>query len=406
MNPFMIPGTKRYHAPLDGGAGGQTRNPIADNMMARQFMIRNSQNMWQQIYTETIAGANTATIGAVRNIQLRGVGFGKRLLIRIAATVQANGQTLTLAPMGITQFLSNVILTDLSNQQRINTPGWHLYNIATAKRRLLYGAAYTTDTPSGWGSNFPAVMAAPTTITTNPTTNNVFMDYDVPITYTDMDTRGGIYLNVTNANAYLQFQINPNFFVTSTADKTFAVYQSASGTLGLLTSVTITVYQNYLDQIPLAQNGGPVLPLLDMSTAYQLTNTPVNANVGNQDIPIPFANFRDFLSAFAVFNNGGVLNTGSDINYWELQSANFTAIFKYDPQIAALLTRNIIGDDPPAGVYYFEFREKPVSTINYGNMQLVLNAINPASNAYLQMGYEMMALINQVTNAGSLYGTG
>lgn len=391
--------------PLDN-TSAQAANPLQTNMMARQIVVQNSVNMWQQIFTKTYAGANSATVGIVENVPLRQVGLAKRLLVRISATVQANGQTLTLCPFGPTQFFSSVILNDLSNQIRINTPGWHLYGVASAKRRLLYGAAYTTDTPSGYGSNFGKVLAAPSTITTNPGTNNVYMDFEVPISYTDMDLRGAIYLNVTNATAYLQYTINPNFFIASGADNTFGVYQSNSATLGLLTSVTVTVYQNYLDQIPLSQNGGPILPLLDMSTAYMLANTPVIANVANQDIPIPYANFRDFLSTFAIYDNGGVLNGGTDINYWALQSANYTNIFKYDPYIAALLGRQVFGDDPPLGTYYFDSRDKPISTIQYGNQSLVTNLANGASaSGNMIMGYEMMALINMVTQAGSLYGT-
>jgi hypothetical protein len=298
-----------------------------------------------------------------------------------------------------------VVLSDLSNQTRINTAGWHLHGVASAKRQGIYGAAYTTDTPSGYGSNFPQVFAAPTTITTNPASNNVFCEWEIPLSYTDMDLRGAIYLNVTNATAYLQLTVNPNFFVSNTADPTFAVYKSSSSTLGLLPNMVVTVFQNYLDQLPLSQNGGPVLPLLDMSTAYLLNTTPVSALVNNQDVPIPYANFRDFQSTFAILDNNGTLNTGSDINYWALQSANYTNIFKYNPQIAALLARGVFGDDPPAGTYYFDHRNKPISTIQYGNMQLILNGVNLNAAAALTMGYEQMALINMITQAGSLFGT-
>lgn len=396
-------------APRDGGGSpapqGSTMSPQQANMLARQACIHQGVDMWQQIYTTTLAGANSATVGQVLNIPLRQVGLVKRLLVQVSAQVQANGQTLTLAPFGPTQIFSSAILTDLSNQTRINTAGWHLFGIASAKRQKLYGAAYTTDSPSGYGSNYPQVMAAPTSITTNPGSANVFCEFEVPMAYTDMDLRGSIYMNVTNATAYLQLTVNPNFFVTSTADGTFAVYKSSSATLGLLPALTITVFQNYLDQLPLSQNGGPVLPLLDLSTAYLLNTTPIGALVNNQDVPIPYANFRDFMSTFLILDNNGTLNTGSDVNYFALQSANYTNIFKYNPQIAALLARRSFMGDPPAGTYYFDHRHKPISTIQYGNMQLILNGLNLNAAAALTMGYEQMALINMITQAGSLYGT-
>jgi hypothetical protein len=383
-------------------AAAPQMTPQQANMLARQACVRQGVDMWQQIFTtQTALGITTGQI----NIPIRQVGLVKRLLVRVSATVQANGQTLSLAPFGPTQIFSNIILTDLSNQTRINTAGWHLFGVASAKRRRLYGAAYTTDSPSGYGNNFPQVMTAPATITTNPASNNVFCEFEIPMSYTDGDLRGAIYMNVTNATAYLALTVNPNFFVSNTADPTFAVYKSSSTTLGLLPNITITVYQNYLDQLPISQNGGPVLPLLDLSTAYLLNTTPIGALVNNQDVPIPYANFRDFMSTFAILDNNGTLNTGSDVNYWAIQSANFTNILKLDPQTNAFLARQVFLADPPPGTYYWDHRHKPISTIQYGNMSLILNGVNLNAAASLTMGYEQLALINMITQAGSLYGT-
>lgn len=396
-------GTMRFH---DANVGGGTVDPLTANMYARRACIQQGVNEWQQIAQQNYVGVNANTIGQVWTVPIRNVGLVKRLLVRVSAQVQANGQTLTPGPFGPAQIFSNVQFTDLSNQVRINTAGWHLFTVASAKRRLLYGAAYTTDTPCGFGSNYPAVMAAPASITTNPAVNNVFCEFEIPLAYTDQDLRGAVYMNVTSANAYLQLTINPNFFVNSTADPTLAVYKSSSATLGLLPSITIQVYQNYLDQLPVAQNGGPVLPLLDLSTAYLMNVSPIAANVNNQDIPIAYANFRDFLSTSIILNNGGTLNPGTDVTYWALQSANYTNIFKYDAQTAAFMARLVLGDDPPVGMYYFESRDKPISTIQYGNMQMILNGSGLAATAAMYVGFEQMALINQVTQAGSLYGTG
>ena len=383
-------------------AAGTQMTPQQANLLARQACIRMGIDMWQQIFTQTYAtGA-----GTVINIPLRQVGLVKRLLVRVSAQVQANGQTLSLGPLGPTQIFSNVVLTDLSNQTRINTAGWHLFGVASAKRRQPYGAAFTTDTPSGYGNNFGSVFAAPASITTNPAVNNVFAEFEIPCSYTDQDLRGAIYMNVTNATAYLQLTVNPNFFVATGADATFGVYQSSSATLGLLPSFTVQVYQNYLDQLPQAQNGGPVLPLLDLSTAYLLNTTPISGLVANQDVPIPYANFRDFMSTFVIFDQGGTLNVGSDVNAWKIQSANYTNIINVDPFTADFMSRLIFKCDPPKGTYYFDHRGKPISTIQYGNMQLVLNASSIAgSTSALTMAYESLALINMITQAGSLYGT-
>jgi hypothetical protein len=70
------------------------------------------------------------------------------------------------------------------------------------------------------------------------------------------------------------------------------------------------------------------------------------------------------------------------------------------------LSRLILGDDFPLGMYYFDFRNKPVSTIQYGNMQLLVNPSTVTDNqSNLLVGFESLALINMITQAGSLYGS-
>jgi hypothetical protein len=200
-------------------------------------------------------------------------------------------------------------------------------------------------------------------------------------------------------------------FIASGADATLGMYQSSSATLATCPTFTVTVFQNYLDQLPIAagqngQPGGPILPLLDLSTVYLLNNTVVSGLVANQDIPIPYANFRDFMSTYLIYDNAGTLNTGADVAYFAIQSANYTNILKYDPNLASLLTRLILEDDAPKGSYVFDHRNKPISTIQYGNMQLVVNAktVSSSTSSFL-IGYEMLALQNMITQAGSLYGT-
>lgn len=379
-------------------------DPRQQNAMNRAIVLGNSQNMWLPIFQQTF----TSGPGTIINIPLRNVGLVKRLVVEIAATtVQTAAETQTRTKFGPANFFSNILLTDLSNQTRINTTGWHLHMIATAKRQWAFGSAYTNDSPVAIGSNFP-VMNAPASFTTSQQWKHFV---EIPVSYGDLDLRGGIYANVVNATFNLQLTVNPSFFVASTADPALAVYQSSIATLGTLTTFTITVHQNFLDQLPVS-GGRVVLPALDLGTAYLLNNTTVTGIVAAQDNPIPYANFRDFMSTCVIYDNFGYVTApiGSDINYWTLQSANYTNLLKYDPFMSSLLTREIISDDFPAAngmtTYYFDHRAKPISTITYGNMQLIFNPAN-AQGAASQMlvGFEALAYINQVTQAGSLYGT-
>ncbi len=386
-------------------SGSPTPQPKIDvrqqNALARGLVLQNSVNCWLPIFTQTI----TTGVGTVVNVPVRNVGLIKRFIIEMSFTyTNGAGGTITLSRMGAANALSNVLFTDLSNQTRINTAGWHLFAVSSAKSQKPFGSAATVDNPCGYGSNFTTTWQAPATINAS-TAGTVNCMYEVPVAYHDADLRGAIYANVVNATMNLQFTVNPSFVVATGADATLAVYQSAGASgLGTLTSFTVTVYQNYLDQLPMT-NQGPVLPMLDIATAYLLNNSAVSGLVTSQDNNIPYANFRDFLSTCAIYNNAGTLNLGTDINYWAIQSANFSNIIKADPSLVALWARVRNQDDFPRGFYYFDHREKPINTVQFGNMGLIANLSSVTAGASILLGYESLALINQVIQAGSLAST-
>lgn len=386
-------------------SGGSQQDPVQLNSLARQYILQRALNMWQPIAVITPTGTLP---GQIINVPVRNVGFIKRFKVEIAFSVaQTSAETQFLTRFGVANFLSQIIFTDLANQTRLNSTGWAFHNLATARRAMAYGAAFSSDTPTGIGSNFP-VITAPVSVTTVKTGR---MFYELPVTYSDYDLRGGIYANVVSATMNLQLTINPNFFAASGADATLAVYQSSTATLGTLSAVTITILQNYLDQIPevVDQRTGQstaLLPMLDISTAYLIQNTQVTALAQASDNPIPYANFRQFMSTFVIYDNAGVLNVGSDINTWKLASANFTFILNYDPFMSSLLTREYINDDFQYGTYYFDHRQRPLVTTQFGNLQLIVNpsSVTSATTSLLYVNYEMLALINVVTQSGSLYG--
>lgn len=371
----------------------------AQNDYARRAILALGVPMTFSIYSQTIPTPNA---GQVINIVPKNVGLLKRFIVEITGTVTAGaGETLTRTKLGLANILSNVQFNDLSNQVRINTTGWHLNMIATARRGAAYGAAFASDTPCGFGSNYP-VMDAPASVNAGaPQTFRAM--FEIPICYSDTDFRGGIYLAVVSANAGLQLQINPNFLGASGVDETLYGYKSDSANpVSTLTGMTVQVYQEIIDQIPPQQNGQPILPVQDLTQAYLLNNTAFSGlNVG-QDLGMPYANFRQFLSTCLIYDNQG-LNPGTDITSFAMQIANYTNLIKYDPFINQLKTRNMIGDDFPIGAYYFDHRMKPIDTIQFGNQQLIITPSNVAGvNTQVLLGYEAIAIINQLIQAGSL----
>jgi hypothetical protein len=212
-----------------------------------------------------------------------------------------------------------------------------------------------------------------------------------------------LFGDVAGAQALLQITLNNNMFVASGADPTNAMYQSGGSDLATLSGVSWQVYQNYLDQYPRQQNGAPILPDLDIGTAYLLNQTASSTLVANQDNTIPFVNQRQFMSVMAIYDNNGVLNAGSDIDHFAVVSANFTNIRYLDPQMQALFARNLAGADWPKASYWFDFSDRPIDTAQYGNMQLIIRPLTAGgAGSIALLGWEAYGVIGQINVGGSI----
>jgi hypothetical protein len=395
-----------------GGQGSQQVSPQQQNAMVRQLILRGgvmgssyfppAVDMWQQLNPILPSAIGP---GSVITIQLRNVGLVKRLVVEIAATITAGATSVqTLTPLGLPNLISNITFIDLGNNTRINTTGWHLNLVSSVKRRRVFAAAYASDNPSGYGIINNLTMSAPETIAAGAT-GQVRLILEVPFVKNNHDLRGAIFADVTNAVMQVQLTLNPQAFVSSTADPTLAVYQSGGTDLATISGFAIQVNQNYLDQLPRnPQTAAPILPALDLGTAYLLNNTASGLPVVNQDNGFSFVNARSYESVAFVYDNNGTLNiNGVDLNYIQVTSANFTQILRFDGTMMAVTERDVLGCDLPRATRYLDFRHRPINTDQYGNMQLVVNPSSVlGSAATILFGWEAYGVIGQVNQAGSL----
>lgn len=395
--------------------GGQ-QNPAQLNALARAAIKARAVKMEQQVFSQTFtpaAGQNVSQLQPVITVNPRFVGLILGFYVKVVATINnQSGVTIDLTDFGPANLFSQIQFNDLNNNTRIQTTGWHMNLLNTVKARQPYGAALVrttgTDSPVNYGSNWQGQNSAPQQILAGNSGTVTFWFY-VPLAYSENDLRGAVYANIVNATMQLNLTPNPTPVVANATDSTSAMYVGhAAGSVAaaVMSAMTVTVYQCYLDQLPVG-NAGVILPILDLATIYEMKNTTFSSLVANNDFPMQYANFRDFLSTFAIYNNNPANNSGrqvgQDINYWALQSANFTNILKREPALVALEeARQVIQDDLPPGTYYFSTRQKPISTVQYGNMQLVLNALTVNPGAYVLVGYEDFALVQTLSMAGSL----
>jgi hypothetical protein len=372
-------------------------NPAMQNAAMRSIVVGNSVRMVQQITSQTFNPNNQAII----NIAPRNVGLILGFMVEVSGGV-TNGATTAAnrTGLGSSNIVQNFTFTDLNNIQRVNTSGAHLAMLNSAKQGFAFGGAYAPNLPMGYGNNW-GPFAAPATLAANAT-GNLKHTYYVPLAYSSEDLRGSIYAAVINATMNLQIQVatSAQLAVATGADPLNAVYTD-NDNLAWTNNVTVTVYQVYLDQLPV-MGGVPALPMTDINTIYDLKITTQTGMAANQDFPVPYANFRQFLSTMPIFDNGGSFNSGSDVGYWALQAANATNLMKVGPDIAALEARQTFMSDLPPGVYYFDHRRRPIDTLTFGNMELVLNATTVNAGAKLLVGYESFQMPNQIGIAGSL----
>lgn len=376
------------------------------NAMARQMIVATALRRQQQIYSSTF----NPTAGVTLNISPRNTGLILGFWIEIVAAVDVGTNNALATAWGPANLLQQVRFDDLSNLTRIQTIGKHLNVVNSAKRRSpMLAVRANTAYPLGYGNTFSAnIMTQTSPLTTAG--GFVRATFWLPLAYSELDLRGAVYANVVNATMNLQLTLatSAQAYAAAAGDPSNAVYQyDGTGATGTVDSYTVTVHQVYYDQLPLDKGGAPLLPIIDLSTMYELKNTTVSGIVANTDYPIAYSNFRSFLSTMAVFQNqtaGAYPAAGTDINYWALQAANFTNIFKYPAHHTGIYSRLAIGDDFPLGCYYFDSRDKPINTIQFGNMELVLNPATVNANASVAMGWEAFAITNSLLGAASLAG--
>lgn len=397
----------KNNAPANGNGN---MDPRQANMMARSLIVGNAVKRTQQIFSQSIDVASEPVV----NIQPRNVGLILGFIVQVEtniAVADTTGTPLTLTPFGPANLVKSVQFADLNNNTRINTTGWHLHAVNSARAGTPYLAPRTnTSYPIAYGNYYPTLIQAAASIA-DDANSDVSMTYYVPLAYSEQDLRGAVYANVVNATQQLQLTLNQNAVAARTTPAgSDAVYVTAgSGTppADVTTgNFTVRVYQVYYDQLPRGKQG-VVLPLMDLSTVYELKNTTIQGMTANQDFPLPYSNFRDFLSTFMLYRNREAVTDGgfsrvADINRIKLETANYTNLFDVRPDIAGSWGRNAVGDDFTRGMYYVNTRGKPITSQQYGNMSLIIDAADVQTDAAALIGYEAFALQNMIGQAQGL----
>lgn len=386
--------------PAAPAAAKQQMTPAQQTQWARNLIFQNSKPIFQQVTTRSFAtvpaGANTMTVNPLQ------IGFLRRFVIEVSGTITNTGTTnaLALTPNGADNLLTNITFNDFTGNPRHNASGRAFSFVEAFKYGRIPGAATTSDSVSGFGSII-ASNAAPGTIAAAGT-GVVTRVFEIPIMQdTGKNMAGGLWLGVNNQSTLLNLVLNATPVITS-GDPTTAIYTGNSGTL---TGVTVKVYQDYWNNVPVDKGNNPILPVNDLSTAYMITETNSGLSfAAGQAASWNYPTFSKVLGTYFTFDNGGTLNPGTDITTISAVVSNFAIIRQYDPITLDRIARDIVGASLPKGSYGIPSRMHPFDVSQYPSLQLQITPSTVNAGATALITTELLRPVQYMAAASGVGG--
>lgn len=377
--------------------------PAQQNQLARNLIFGQAKPIFQRVtsraFGAVVQGQNTMAVNPLQ------VGFLRRFVVEITATISNTGSTtITLTPNGADNLLQNLTFNDFTGNPRHNCSGRSLSYVEAAKYKRIPGAALTSDSVSGFKSNVPSNVA-PDTIASG-STGTVTRIFEVPIMVdTGHYMAGGLWLGVNNQSTLLNLVLNPNAVTAAGSDPLLAIY---TGGAGEISAANVSVYQDYWNNVPVNQNNGqPILPVQDVSTAYMITETSTGLTFSTgQPSAWNFPTFSKLLGTYFSYDNGAAaLNPGSDISQIALVVSNYSIIKQYDPNVIDRLIRDVCGASFPDGSYAITSRMHPLDVSQYPSLQLQITPSGTVnSGTYSLITTELLRPVQYLAAASGVGG--
>ena len=387
--------------------------PAQQNAMARQAIWQNAKPILQRVTSKTFSSVAAGQSNQIVVNPLQ-IGFVRRFLVEVTGTITntTSGVALTRTPNGVSNLISNLTFNDFTGNPRHNCSGRSLAYVSAFKYGSVPGAALTSDTVDGFASVIPSNVGPSLTVSGGGTPSATFTHvFEVPIMQdTGKQMAGGMWLGTNNQSTLLTITLNNTMAVASTGDPLNAVLigATAGAITYTMTNFTVTVYQDYWNNVVTGADGNPVLPIQDVSTAYMITET--NAGLTFASGQTSFWNFPTFsqlLGTYLSFDNGAnALNPGTDIANIALQVSNYAIIRQYDPNIISRLTRDILMADMPSGSYGIPSRQHPLNVTQYPSLQLGITPTGTINaGTYAMITTELLRPVQYMAAASGISGS-
>lgn len=345
----------------------------AQNIALRQALLATSPRMSKRLGT---FGETSAPSGKTTRVKLFNVGILTTLRLVVTIDVTIAGAIATVSPKAPYNSIANIALVDYEGVSRVNLSGYQLWQIQSIRERT---PAYANNESTTKNNTMPVV---PTAIAANQL---IKFYLEVPVAYDpERDLRGAILGQTAVGDMFLNITWNNTFYANGNDD---AVYNGAGATTVAVNSTSVEVYQDYLFPQNIGQ--GVPLPMLDLMTVYGLEgNLRISDNLSNgQERLLSFPNVRSVIGVYANWINNGIMSDAISQVRLVVNGNNYLQEHSLDSQ--QMLQRKWLNSDMPKGTFFMLFRQRPIETVVYGNVQLGLTfSAAPTGNNYIEQAYE------------------
>lgn len=355
-------------------------NPFQANLNARTALLATGVRQRKNL------GTFTGTVGGSTRVKLFNAGVLTSIKLDVTLPINTIGTATAVpgrqAPYNV---IDRIRLTDYDGTDRVNMSGFQAYILDSVRYRIPYGVNNEgpllgpTNTAPQLGG---AVLSPSTPTSVSGSVQNLRFYLEVPVAYDpESDLRGAILAQTAVGEMFVTIDwASLATLFTATGNDT-NVYSGAGTTTMTFGTPTVTVFQEYLMPQSLA-NGQIPLPLIDLQTVYEIQgNIRTSDNLAaNQEKLINFPNVRTVIGAYINFVQNGQLRA-TDVSQFRLIANGNNILREFSQYSQFIEQRNYIEGDLALGAYFWTFRQRPIETQLYGNVQMGVtpNAVSGVS---------------------------
>lgn len=372
---------------MQNSAATRQRKIQSDNAYLRQLLLATAVRNWKQIAVWN--GPNTTSA----RFKIFNVGVLLRLRLLVSASLAIGTAIAVPSFKAPWNFISRIQVTDYDGTNRVSVSGFQLFLINCVRNRSLW--SYYNNNVSG-----PAIVNAMPVVPTAVATAALKFFIDIPIAFdvdnpvVQMQDLRGAILNQTNVGEmFVTIDWNQSLYTNNDVE---SVYMGAGTTTvagSTANFITATLWQQYLLPQAVGANGLIPLPPVDLLTVYELNGavrSSDNLAVGQEKF-VNFPNVRTVIGVYFNYIAQQVSATGMAFaNMGNIKLiANGNNILEEDTNESHVFKQRLYcNSDTVVGAYFKVFREKPIETALYGNMQISLTPAVVGTNANVEFGVE------------------